>query len=214
MSEHRVVRAEEDDRGEVESTIVAAFVTDPMIRWMLPDSEQFLVYYTEMLSLLGAKAFESGTAMRTEGYEAAALWLPPGVQPDSAAVFQLLEEAVDPSLLDEVLELYTELARQRPESEHWYLPTIGTDPFYQGRGLGSALLRHQLDEIDRAQQVTYLESTSDKNLPLYERVGFGVTAEVRTASSPTVWAMVRPPQSAIDLGADASSEAQLRLSRS
>jgi GNAT superfamily N-acetyltransferase len=36
-----------------------------------------------------------------------------------------------------------------PKGPHWYLPLIGVDATKQGRGYGSALLRHALERCDR-----------------------------------------------------------------
>ena len=83
-----------------------------------------------------------------------------------------------------------------PEVDHWHLPGIGVDPSRQGEGLGSLLLAHTLGEVDRAGGVAYLESSSPLNVPLYERFGFEVIAEIQAGTSPTIWPMLRPAQGA------------------
>lgn len=40
--------------------------------------------------------------------------------------------------------------------------------------------------------VAYLESSNPLNVPLYERFGFEVIAEIQTGDSPTIWPMLRP----------------------
>ncbi len=40
--------------------------------------------------------------------------------------------------------------------------------------------------------VAYLESSNRLNVPLDERFGFEVTAEIQTGDSPTIWPMLRP----------------------
>ncbi len=41
----------------------------------------------------------------------------------------------------------------------------------------------------------YLESSNERNLPLYERNGFRVTGNLRALShGPTIWRMWREPQ--------------------
>ena len=68
------------------STIVLGFAADPMARWVWPDSSQYLRIMPQFVKAFGGRAFENGTAYITEGARAAALWLPPGVQPDEAAM--------------------------------------------------------------------------------------------------------------------------------
>ena len=59
-----------------------------------------------------------------------------------------------------------------PKEPYWYLPLIGVDPARQGKGLGGALLRHQLAICDRDGAPAYLESSNPRNISLYERHGF------------------------------------------
>ena len=37
-----------------------------------------------------------------------------------------------------------QMANYHPREPHWYLPLMGVDPTCQGKGLGSALMRHAL----------------------------------------------------------------------
>lgn len=68
---------------------------------------------------------------------------------------------------------------------------IGVDPRAQGTGLGSALLRHALEQCDAQHLPAYLESSNPKNNPLYERHGFEVLAELQSGDSPPIWPMLR-----------------------
>ena len=65
--------------------------------------------------------------------------------------------------------LYT---HHRDLPPHWYLLYIGTCPERQGQGLGSALLQAVLDRCDARRVPAYLESSCEKNVPLYRRHGF------------------------------------------
>jgi ribosomal protein S18 acetylase RimI-like enzyme len=77
---------------------------------------------------------------------------------------------------------------------HWYLPLIGVDPAQQGRGYGSALLRHALAACDSAGLPAYLESSNPRNVPLYERHGFEIIGVIQSGSSPEMPAMLRKPR--------------------
>lgn len=51
----------------------------------------------------------------------------------------------------------------------WYLEFIAVHPSYQGRGLGSTMMKRLLAEIDNP---VVLECTSEENIPFYEKHGF------------------------------------------
>jgi GNAT superfamily N-acetyltransferase len=71
---------------------------------------------------------------------------------------------------------------------------IGVVPDKQGNGYGSALLRHALERCDSDDKLAYLESSSDKNIPLYERHGFEVLGTIQVGSSPPLFPMLRRPR--------------------
>ncbi|MGH6833122.1 MAG: GNAT family N-acetyltransferase, partial [Methyloceanibacter sp.] len=81
-----------------------------------------------------------------------------------------------------------------PKEPHWYLPLIGTDPAKQGNGYGSALLRHALAICDREKMPAYLEATSARNVPLYQRHGFEALGTIQVGSSPPITPMLRKPR--------------------
>ncbi len=186
-----VLTANPADRERSIATLVTAFTTDPLIRWMLPEPAQYLTYFSQVLGFFAGGAFEHGSAYRTDDFMAAALWLPPGVQPDEASLGELMQTAVAENLQEEVFALLEQVGSSHPETEHWYLPAIGVDATCQGLGYGSALLAHSLEACDKAHQAAYLESTNPRNVPLYERFGFEVIGEIQAGTSPTILPMLR-----------------------
>lgn len=174
--------------------LVLAFSSDPAVRWLYPDPHQYLAYFSAFVEAFAGKAFEEATAYRTGDYAGAALWLPPGVQPDEEAILQVLENTISPEDLARALPVFEQMAEFHPREPHWYLPLIGVDPAHQGQGIGSALLRHALARCDRDHLPAYLESSNARNVPLYERHGFVVLGEIQTADSPPLYPMRREPR--------------------
>ena len=72
--------------------------------------------------------------------------------------------------------------------------TKAADPAKQGRGYGSALLRHALARCDRDRLPAYLESSNPVNVPLYQRHGFEVIGTIQQGSSPELVPMLRKPR--------------------
>ncbi len=71
----------------------------------------------------------------------------------------------------------TEAGKLHPTKPHYYLPCIGVDPYWQGRGLGSLIMTHLADQADQAGVGCYLENADPRNLPFYQRFGFSVVNE-------------------------------------
>ena len=173
------------------STIVLGFAADPMTRWVWPDSAVYLRIMPQFVKAFGGRAFEHGSAYVTEGARAAALWLPPGIEPDEAAMAAVMAQTHRPDIADDLGNVLQGMAKYHPRQPHWYLPLIAADPHWIGQGLGALLMKHALRRCDEEGIAAYLESSNPRNISLYERHGFRIVGEIQHGSSPTLTPMLR-----------------------
>src|SRR5205807_10428327 len=76
----------------------------------------------------------------------------------------------------------------------WHLDSVGVAPGWQGRGIGSALIEFGLEQARESGTAMVLETGTQRNVPLYERLGFHVVDEADSPESgPHVWFMRRDP---------------------
>lgn len=157
-------------------TISRAFHDDPTWSWAFPDEarreEQYAVFWRFMIE--GALRYP--WVLRTAGYEAVAVWIPPGgtelAEADEERLEPLLETLVG-SWAAEVMELFARFDAAHPDGPpHYYLSLLGTHPDHRGRGIGISLLSESLDRIDAEHAPAYLESSNPANNHRYERLGF------------------------------------------
>lgn len=59
-----------------------------------------------------------------------------------------------------------------PKSPMYYLWFIGVDPSDQNKGIGTKLLKEVIAEGNSKQRPIYLETSTLKNIPWYEKFGF------------------------------------------
>jgi GNAT superfamily N-acetyltransferase len=184
----------EGQQQAVIDVITLAFSTDPMARWAYPSPQTYLAIWPETVKAFGGNGFAHGTIHLVDGGGGAAMWLPPGVQPDSARLEMLATQHAPPERQADMTVVFEQMGKYHPAEPCWYLPLIGVDPTFQGRGYGSALLRYALEQVDRTGAPAYLESSNPRNVPLYERHGFEVRGRIQAGSSPTVVPMLRRPR--------------------
>lgn len=191
MKPFEVIAASASDEESVISVLALAFSSDPMARWSQPDPRLYLAMFPILARALGGAAFEKGSAYFADGYGGAALWLPPGVHPDEKTLVALVEKFAPANILPDLSGVYEQMEKFHPTEPHWYLLLIGVDPSQQGRGIGSALMKHALETIDRDHLPAYLESSNPMNISLYEHHGFEVIGEIQVGSSPPMRPMYR-----------------------
>ena len=179
------------DEESAINTIVLAFASDPVARWCWRDARQYLDAMPDFARAFGGRAFMHDAAHCTGDCAGAALWLPPDVRPDDAAIGAVLERTAPPSLLADLDAVFERMSAFRPDEPHWYLPLIGVDPAHQGKGFGSALLSHALAQCDRDHLPAYLESTNPRNISLYQRHGFESLGTIQVGQSPPLTPMLR-----------------------
>jgi ribosomal protein S18 acetylase RimI-like enzyme len=182
------------DVDAVVHVITLAFAVDPITRWAIPDPHAYLSAMPDFVRAFGGYAFPNDTADWTADRCGAALWLPPGVEPDGERMMALLETYGNREALSELRSIFEQMGRFHPTKPHWYLPLIGVDPACQGRGLGGALMRYATDRCDRDGLPAYLESSNPRNISLYQRHGFEVMGRIQAGSSPIMTPMYRQPR--------------------
>ena len=176
------------------AVLTLAFCSDPPCRWVWPDPQQYLEAFPRFARAFGGAAIDHGSAHYYEGFSGVALWLPPGVGPDEASLARVIEDTVADELKGATFSMFEQMSACHPREPHWHLPLIGVDPAHQGKGIGSAILRHVLSACDGQKVSAYLEATSPRNIPLYKRHGFEALDSIQVADSPAVVPMLRKPR--------------------
>jgi ribosomal protein S18 acetylase RimI-like enzyme len=180
----------------------AAFVADPNFLWFGKpgpgyDAARF-GFFRDILALL---VLERGVIHRPASGGAAACWVPSTAMDEVPLALEL-------ALARRVLKLCglgrawrfqqtrMAMARYHPKAPpHEYLFFLGVRPDAQGKGLGSRLLKARLSVLDQEGRSAFLETSTPRNLPLYQGHGFEIIHEYRPAPrGPLTWAMWREPR--------------------
>lgn len=198
---HVAVRlATRNDLGALTAVLARAFDDDPFINWMaMQDRRRARRVYEAIDISLRKLTFPYGEVHTTEAIQGGALWTPPGKWHlgflQQLTMLPQLARITTWKRFLAVSNGFNALERKHPSEPHYYLAVLGVDPGLQGRGLGGQLMRPVLDKCDSEHMPAYLESSKEKNVPLYERNGFKVTEKYQvTNGGPPLWLMWREPQ--------------------
>ena len=170
---------------------MAAFVSDPVERWLFPELAQYQAWFGKFVAAFAGEAFDQQSVWTLGDFDAVALWLAPGAGVDEAAIAEVLTDAVAAEQHEDMFSVLEQMDRAHPAFEHWYLPWLGVVPDAQGQGLGGQLLEHGLAIVDRTHLPAFLETPNPRTVAFYERHGFVLTAESQSGGCPPVISMVR-----------------------
>ena len=173
-----------EDVPAVAACLADAFHEDPLWGpWTFPDATTRAASLTAFMTFWATCGVRLPWLRMTDGAESVALWLPPGepeLTPAEAAQVGPLLTGLLGARAPEVEALFDQFDAHHPHDEpHYYLGWWATHREHAGRGLGTALMRANL------------ESTNPANLARYEALGFEARAEFGPPGGPVITTMWR-----------------------
>jgi len=195
----KIRKVERQDIPKLAHVLALSFNEDPVLSWIIRQDNKRLEALTDLFAFCLNDALQAGAETTTSDLRACAIWIPPKMENHSISLswIPMLPRYIHWAGLSRVgrfLSFVDACEGKRPREPHYYLDSIGVDPDHQGKGYGSKLLKHTLDQVDSEGLPAYLESSNVRNNPLYERHGFRTLSEIHLYGGPTIWCMWREPK--------------------
>ncbi|MFF5173077.1 GNAT family N-acetyltransferase [Micromonospora sp. NPDC000089] len=191
------VPVERLDAGEtraVAELIAAAFEPLAVTAWLVPDDAKRRAVLADDFEILVEHAMRHGVVHGTADRSGVAVWLPQVGEPaplpadyDERVAAACGEWTPRFRLLDELFEA------NHPHAPHHHLAFLAVAPGRQGRGTGTALLRHHHAALDAEGLPGYLEASSDGSRALYARHGYVPSEPFRLPDGTPFHPMWRAP---------------------
>ncbi|MGJ0629753.1 GNAT family N-acetyltransferase [Xenorhabdus bovienii] len=175
-------------------TLTRAFDGYSLMRHFLAenDHQQRVRRYQE--TFLRKVGMTVGHVWATDDGTAVSIWTAPDIE-DAEAVFAPLSiefEKIAGSRANVMQASEAIMAKERPKFPCWFLGVVAVDPNFQGKGLGRAVIEPGLERAEREGLPVFLETSDDKNVKIYERLGFEVTAAYPLPfGGPMTYAMIK-----------------------
>lgn len=185
--------------AQLTAVMARAFDDDPIANWFAAQDSKRARRIHDFMTVGLRITARNDEIYTTDGIQGGACWAPPGKwKMGMVQQLGLLPAMVRTATLRRVPAIMAGLAaieKKHPHEPHWYLLALGVEPELQGHGIGTQLMAPVLERCDREGTPAYLESSKERNVPLYERNGFRVTEEFQVPNGgPPIWLMWRDPK--------------------
>ena len=179
----QIRRATRADLVQLCVTAVKAFASDPVMRWIFPDDDEYLQHEARSC----VERCPDGSNTTKSGAPTTSPHWPSGVQPGRPETPESSDPSLappSPELLDRLAIIGPLLAQHAPTQDHWYLQLLATHPDWQRQGLGAALMASMFERADAEGLPCHLETETFVNVGYYRRHGFEVHSEFDIPTGP------------------------------
>jgi ribosomal protein S18 acetylase RimI-like enzyme len=192
------------DVEQAAQVIAQAFVDDPLSEFVLPNRKTRPQTLLTLFRALGEVSIKNNRCYGVgDPLQGVAYWKFPDQEGVSVSLKSLGKFL--PLLLTSypiglfraraVMDHIDKMHEKYADGPHFYLDNIGVLSSARGRGVSSKLIRPFLEKADSQKVITYTETVTPSNVPLYEHFGFQcVEAAPIAGTGITTYALRRPAQ--------------------
>lgn len=192
------------DVEQAAQVIAQSFLEDPLVSFILPFRATRVKTMVKFFRLYGEISIKNNRGFGVgEPLQGVAYWKTPNQEDLSISVKSLGK--ILPLLLTmypiglfrarPVLNQIDMLHKKYADEPHYYLDNLGVLPSARGNGLSSRLIRPFLEMADAQKVITYTDTVTKSNVPLYEHFGFKCVEESHVPNvGITVFALRRSAQ--------------------
>ena len=193
-----VKQADRSDLDVLVATLVESHLHYSWEVWAVTGPERKTRMAAAFRSDLEVLGLPHGVVTMTHDGDAVALWLPSGAEAllsdDQREDRRRVSEGTFGDRLHEIEQVHQSIAAAPCPDADWHLATMGTRPSHQSQGLGAAVMRPMLEQLDQQQLTARLETSTSANVTFYKQQGFTVVCELDLPyRAPTTWIMHRRP---------------------
>jgi len=173
-----MIRATEADKDLIVKILTSAFLENKSVNYIIRQDK----FREKRIKALMEYSFDScdlfGEIYLSEDRKACALVS----FPDRKKIglksilldMKLILRSTGVANISKVLTREKLISKNYPGSRIYYLWFIGVAPENQNRGFGKKLLAEIIADASRVSRTIYLETSTEKNLPWYEKAGFEI----------------------------------------
>jgi ribosomal protein S18 acetylase RimI-like enzyme len=167
-----------EDKSLIVDILTRSFENNQSINYLIPQDSRRKERIRNLMDYSFELCREAGRVLLSDDRKACALLILPERKKTTWNSLRLSLFLITKSIgfrnIPKALNREGRIAARHPKTPYYHLWFIGVAPEHQGRGRGGQLLREILEEAENQHRPVYLETSTLKNLPWYEKHGFEI----------------------------------------
>lgn len=177
-----MIKADYSDKQLVVDILTQSFATNQSVNYIIKQDKNKPERIRQLMDYSCEVCYLFGDVFLTEDKKACALVLYPDKKKTTFKSvlldIKLILYAVGLQNIKKTLNRETMIKKIQPKERMYYVWFIGVTPAHQNNGLGTRLLNELIQDSTLKQRPIYLETSTLKNLPWYQKLGFRIYQEL------------------------------------
>lgn len=178
-----MVEATHQDKELVVKILAQSFHDNLSVNYLIPQDSKRVQRIKELMAYSFDICRLWGKVWLTEDKRACALVIFPDLKrttlPSLLLMGRLILKSIGFPNIAKALNRESQVAEHHPVTPFYHLWFLGVLPEHQGKGIGSKLLNQLLADAVGMNKPVYLETSTQRNLPWYEKHGFSIYGEIK-----------------------------------
>ncbi len=171
-----MIRAEYKDRNRIINILAKSFDDNKSVNYIIKQDKKRVERMKKLMEYSFEVCYLFGDVFLTDDKKGCALILLPDKKRITLRSIlldvKLVIACVSLSNIKKALNRESRIKKIHPKGLMYYLWFIGVDPTEQNSGVGSDLMKDIIQQSAYLKRSIYLETSTLKNIPWYERFGF------------------------------------------
>jgi len=177
-----MIKGTNKDRDRVIDILAESFNDNQSVNYIVKQDQKRNQRIKRLMAYSFDVCYLYGKVFLTEDKSGCALILFPDKKKNNLKSIlldiKLIVSCIGISNIKKAMKLESKIKELQPKKLMYYLWFIGVDPDQQNKGIGSSLIKEVIEEAHSQQRPVYLETSTLKNIPWYEKFGFKIYNEL------------------------------------
>ena len=177
-----MIKAKYTDKNLIVNILASSFDKNKSVNYIIKQDGKRAQRIKRLMEYSFEMCYSFGDVYLSDDKKACALILLPDKKKTNFKSFlldvKLIITCVGFSKLFKALNRESKIKKLQPNKSMFYLWFIGVDPDEQNKGIGRTLIQEVIAEGLSKQRPVYLETSTLKNIPWYEKFGFTIYNEL------------------------------------